>query len=345
MNSSKKGHFPSMCFLSPSRKVIQAYSSILSNRNNDTQKLGTVIPIPKFDFNLVNALCDETIEILRLGIPLITIDSHTTIAGDIHGNLFDLIRLFKVTDFSNNGHLLFLGDYVDRGKFSIETVVLLFSLQCTYPDQIHLLRGNHEFSSVNSKSSFYNDIIEQYGSERLWKKINSVFEYLPISALIQKKVFCVHGGISSYLDIISDINSIKLPISEFAFNKILEDFMWSDPSKKVDFYETSPRGNGHLFGHKAISDFLKTNNINHIIRAHQVVKSGVEKFSGNRLFTVFSSSNYMNKGNKGGLIVVNEQCVISALVLPPINIPQTLKFEVYDETKLPNLISHKTASG
>ncbi|KAK8899948.1 hypothetical protein M9Y10_002271 [Tritrichomonas musculus] len=317
-----------------STKIMKIYSPIILTKKDNVSLVGTTFPIPFFEESIISDLCNETISKLKGSSALIRINSHCTIAGDLHGNLFDLIRIIKATDFSNNGNLIFLGDYVDRGKFSIETVVLLFALFCTYPNCVHLLRGNHEFANINSQNNFRDDIIEKYQSDSLWKKINSVFDYLPIAALIQKQVFCVHGGISSYLYNIDDIDDIELPMSQYYLSGIVEDLMWSDPNPNVSYYAPSSRGNGHLFGREAIKDFLLSNNIKHIVRAHQVVRSGVEKFAGNSLFTTFSSSNYLGQGNKCGLIVVNDSCQISALLLPPIPITKNPKFAFVNNTKL-----------
>lgn len=171
----------------PSAKVMKIYAPIILTKKDNTSLLGTTFPIPFFDESTISDLCNETIEKLKNSSSLLRINSHCTVAGDLHGNLFDLIRIFKSTDFSNNGNLLFLGDYVDRGEYSIETIVLLFAMFCTYPNYIHLLRGNHEFANINSINGFKDDILKKYHNDSVWKKINNVFDYLPIAALIQKK--------------------------------------------------------------------------------------------------------------------------------------------------------------
>lgn len=322
----------------PSAKVLKAYAPIALSKNDNTLMLGTsLFPIPFFDETVISNLCEETIDKLKKKSALLRINNRCTVAGDLHGNLFDLIRIFKATDFSNNGNLLFLGDYVDRGEYSIETITLLFAMFCTYPNIIHILRGNHEFSFINSKNRFRDDIIKKYKSEFLWKKINSVFDYLPIAALIQHQVFCVHGGISSYLNSIYDIDNIELPINSYFFSGILGDLLWSDPNPNVEFFAPSSRGEGHLFGKKSLKKFIQDNKIQHVIRAHQPVKAGVEKFAGNCLFTVFSSSNYQGLGNKSGLIVVNDLCQISALLLSPIQTVVNPKFVTVYSTKLNNI--------
>lgn len=320
----------------PSAKVMKIYAPIILTKKDNISLLGTTFPIPFFDESTISDLCNETIEKLKNSSSLLRINSHCTVAGDLHGNLFDLIRIFKSTDFSNNGNLLFLGDYVDRGEYSIETIVLLFAMFCTYPNYIHLLRGNHEFANINSINGFKDEILKKYQNDSLWKKINNVFDYLPIAALIQKKVFCIHGGISSYLNSIDDIENIELPMSSYYLSGITEDLMWSDPSPNVEYYAPSMRGNGHLFGRNAVKNFILDNNIKYIIRAHQAIRSGVEKFAGNCLFTVFSSSNYQGLGNKSGLIVINDTCQISALLLSPIEVTKKPKFVSIQSTKLNN---------
>ena len=125
-------------------------------------------------------------------------------------------------------------------------------------------------------------------------------------------------------------------MSSYYLSGITEDLMWSDPSPNVEYYAPSMRGNGHLFGRNAVKNFILDNNIKYIIRAHQAIRSGVEKFAGNCLFTVFSSSNYQGLGNKSGLIVINDTCQISALLLSPIEVTYKPKFASIQNTKLNN---------
>ncbi|OHT03658.1 Serine/threonine-protein phosphatase PP-X 1 [Tritrichomonas foetus] len=314
-------------------KVLSAYEKILFTSKDTSHLLGSFIPIPVFDSDLVSALCDEALMILKSQSPLIKINGKCIVAGDLHGNLLDLLRILKIKNFSNDEHFLFLGDYVDKGPFTIETVILLFALLCNYPNKIHLLRGNHEFSRVNGKCGFRNDIMIKYENDNLWYKINSVFDYLSIAALINEKVFCVHGGISPNLDTINDIDFFQMPFKDYLENDVISDLLWSDPNCSISYYSRSERGIGKFYGEKAVSEFIYTNQIKCIIRAHQYITGGIAKFNGNSLFSVFSSSNYLGYGNKCGILEVDECSSISAYALPPILIKEA------DFPEIPNTAS------
>lgn len=140
---------------------------------------------------------------------------------DLHGNIRDLIRILKSISFLESDlKILFLGDYVDKGNFSLEVITLLFSLFLQFPERIFLLRGNHEFSNVNVEYGFKDELYKQYKNDRLWEKFNSVFNWLPIAALIGNKIICFHGGISPQLKNIDQIRSIERPISTFRGNNL-----------------------------------------------------------------------------------------------------------------------------
>ena len=246
---------------------------------------------PFFDKNTIINLCENTIEILKKQETLLKLNGNFIIVGDLHGNIRDLIRIFQTVGFPPQTNFLFLGDYVDRGSFSLEIIILLFSLICIYPENIFLLRGNHEFPEINEKYGFKDQILEEYNDENLWNLFNNVFTYLSLACILNNEIFCVHGGITPELTKISQILDINKPILSNNDSLILG-LMWADPSKEALDYIKSNRGCGFNFGYEAINKFLLNNKLLRIIRAHQCVCQGISKFIDDKCITIFSSSNY-----------------------------------------------------
>lgn len=210
----------------------------------------------------------------------------------------------SINNNSNCKKYLFLGDYVDRGDYSIEVITLLFSLAILFPDHIYLLRGNHEFRETNMSYGFYEQIKSQYEEchDELFETFNNAFDFLPISAIVNKCIFCVHGGLSSKLTLVSTINRLQRPIKECS-GQLLQDLMWSDPTTEIDAFLPSARGSGTLFGFYATSTFLKGNNLKYLVRAHQWIPKGIFTLFNGVVTTVFSSSNY-NKGTESGCAIL-----------------------------------------
>lgn len=275
--------------------------------------------LPQFSEQVVFDLCQATKDRLVTYPKLIEITGNCFIIGDLHGNIFDLMRIMTKITFPLQNNLIFLGDYVDRGHFSVEVVVFLFALYCKFPDKVILLRGNHELPDMNGSYGFQDEIIELYQRDALWYTFNNVFSYMPFGCLINQNIFCVHGGISSNLKTLDQI--LELPPSVVnCQDEMIYDLLWSDPSSKDIWYEDSPRGKGHLFGEKALRAFLTENHLTTLIRGHQCVQQGIETQYNNALITVFSSSFYCNlQPNLCGVLYVDSKGSMKTLRLSPKN--------------------------
>jgi serine/threonine-protein phosphatase PP1 catalytic subunit len=199
------------------------------------------------------------------------------VVGDIHGQFPDLIRLFKKGGFPPDQKYLFLGDYVDRGRQSVETIILLLCFKIKYPNKIYLLRGNHECATINRIYGFYDECKRKF-SMKLWKVFSECFNILPVSAVIENKIFCTHGGISPDLNGISQIEKIKRP-QEVPEEGVLCDLLWSDPEEGLEGWENNERGVSYIFGEDCVGKFLSDNDLDLICRAHQVVEEGYEFFA------------------------------------------------------------------
>jgi len=166
-----------------------------------------------------------------------------------------------------------MGDFVDRGYYSVETFLLLLALKVRYPDRITLIRGNHESRQITQVYGFYDECLRKYGSVNVWRYCTEIFDYLSLSAIIEDKIFCVHGGLSPSINTLDQIRTIDRK-QEVPHDGAMCDLMWSDP-EDIDGWGLSPRGAGYLFGGDVVESFNNTNNLNLICRAHQLVMEGM----------------------------------------------------------------------
>ncbi|KAG5519733.1 hypothetical protein PMAC_000006 [Pneumocystis sp. 'macacae'] len=209
----------------------------------------------------VQILCYKAREILIEEANVQWIDSPVTICGDIHGQFHDLIELFKVG-----------GDFVDRGFNSIETFLLLLSFKVRYPDRITLIRGNHESRQITQVYGFYDECIRKYGNTNVWRYCTEIFDYLSLAAIVDGRIFCVHGGLSPSITTIDQIRLLDRK-QEVPHEGPMCDLLWSDPDN-ISGWSVSPRGAGFLFGGDIVKSFCRINQVEMIARAHQLVMEG-----------------------------------------------------------------------
>jgi serine/threonine-protein phosphatase PP1 catalytic subunit len=253
-------------------------------------------------------LCSEAKKIFLKQPILLELGPCLNICGDIHGQFYDLLQLFEIGGYPPEKNYLFLGDYVDRGKQSIETIALLFAYKIKYPENFFLLRGNHECSSVNRIYGFFDECKRRY-SVKLWKNFIDCFNCLPIAAVIDDSIFCCHGGLSPELIFVNQIKNIIRPTDVPEYG-MLCDILWSDPSENEnmnEFFGFNERGISVTFSKKSLKNFLNDNNLELLCRAHQVVEQAYEFYGNNTCVTVFSAPNYCGMfDNSGAMMVVDE---------------------------------------
>ena len=220
------------------------------------------------------------------------------------------MRIFEYGGFPPEANYLFLGDYIDRGKQSIETVCLLLCYKIKYPENFFLLRGNHECAQINRIYGFYDECKRRY-SIRLWRVFSDVFNCLPVAALIDEKIFCMHGGLSPELKNLDQIKNIMRP-TDVPDTGLLCDLLWSDPERGIDNYGDNDRGVSFTFGENVVRKFNEKHDIDLICRAHQVVEDGYEFFQRRQLVTLFSAPNYCGEfDNSGAMMSVDETLMCS----------------------------------
>ncbi|MCO5566287.1 hypothetical protein L7F22_019963 [Adiantum nelumboides] len=285
------------------------------------------------DCGEIAELCSAAQNIFAREHSVLQIRAPVKIFGDLHGQFGDLMRLFdEYGSPSTAGDItyidyLFLGDYVDRGQHSLETIILLLALKVEYPQNVHLIRGNHEASDINALFGFRIECIERMGENDgiwAWHRINQLFNWLPLAAIIEKKIICMHGGIGRSINHVEQIESLQRPITMEAGSVVLMDLLWSDPTENdsVEGLRPNARGPGLVtFGPDRVMEFCKNNDLQLIIRAHECVMDGFERFALGHLITLFSATNYCGTANNAGAILVlgRDLIVVPKLIhpLPP----------------------------
>lgn len=250
-------------------------------------------------------LCELAKELLLEESNVQPVSSPVTICGDIHGQFFDLMELFKTGGECPETNYIFMGDFVDRGYHSLETFTMLLALKVRYPDKVTLLRGNHESRQITQVYGFYDECQQKYGNANAWKYCTQVFDLLTLAALIDGRILCVHGGLSPDIRTLDQIRTINRN-QEIPHEGEFCDLMWSDP-EDIDTWQVSPRGAGWLFGKQVTNEFININNLNLIARSHQLVHDGYKFMFDKQLVTVWSAPNYCYRcGNIAAIMEVEK---------------------------------------
>ncbi len=300
-----------------------------------------------FDIDTVIELINRCIKVVEEQPMVLRVEAPVKIFGDIHGQYQDLMRFFDLYSAPIEGpggdieglDYIFLGDYVDRGTHSLETMCLLMALKIKYPNQIHLLRGNHEDRWINSIFGFHAECEHRMNDNSenpiVFNHFNDLFDRLPLAAIVNDTVLCVHGGIGSSISSISDIEKIKRPLEIIhevtnIDQQLVIDILWSDPTDSdmdngIQPNSTrDPTGIGNIvkFGPDRVNEFLKNNSLSLILRAHECVMDGFERFASGQLITVFSATDYCGKHkNAGAILFLTNKFEIKPYLIYPQDCP------------------------
>lgn len=262
----------------------------------------------------------SNVELIFQSEPIfLDIESPCTIVGDIHGHILDLFRILKTQGLPDKTRYVFLGDLVDRGEFSVETIALVYLLKFLWPQNVFIIRGNHEFDFLASQCGFKKQLLETYYDESVYRHYLSSFSEIPLAIRIDNKMLCVHGGIGPSLFSVKQIASLKKPIFDFG-SELIDPLLWSDPNDSVESFEPSSRGTGFFFSESVLAEFLNLSNLEVLVRAHECVMEGSEaKFHG-KLITVFSASNYCGiVKNMSAIIKVTAPMELTSVRFPPLD--------------------------
>lgn len=301
-----------------------------------------------------NISCLQAKEILRDESNVQPVNAPVTVCGDIHGQFYDLAELFRIGGACPETNYLFMGDYVDRGWFSLETVTLLVALKVRFRNRITILRGNHESRQITQVYGFYDECLRKYGNANVWKYFTDTFDYLPMTAVISDRIFCLHGGLSPSIDTLDHARDLDR-VQEVPHEGPMCDLVWSDPDDRYVTYGAgigascrvivekrfayplfyfvyvmrscgwgiSPRGAGYTFGQDITEQFTHINGLHFIARAHQLVMEGYQWQHNRMVVTVFSAPNYCYRcGNQAAIMEVDD------------TLDQTSKDTIHDHCKL-----------
>ncbi|CUM66092.1 uncharacterized protein PRCAT00003746001 [Priceomyces carsonii] len=269
----------------------------------------------------IRILRDAT-DMLKEEPNLLEVPAPVTVCGDVHGQYFDLMKLFEVGGDPSNTAYLFLGDYVDRGSFSIECLLYLYALKLNYPDTFWMLRGNHECRHLTEYFTFKSECLHKYSPD-IYEECVTSFNALPLAAIMNKQFFCVHGGLSPDLRSLSDL--IKLDrFKEPPTKGLMCDLLWADPVEEYDdnnmdqtFVKNTVRGCSYAFTYKAACQFLEKTGLLSIIRAHEAQDAGYRMYKRTKtmgfpsLLTMFSAPNYLDTYNNKAAVLKYENNVMN----------------------------------
>lgn len=327
-------NFQNQAYHSLEQRVIEYYMNISTNYeiNSDIEEKMYINNV--LSYSEIMGLCDRVVQIIRSENSLIRIKGSNSVRifGGIHGQLIDLLYFFEHFSWPHfhRGDILsmkyvFLGNYVDGGKFSLEVLSILFSLKIMFPDKIFLLRGKHEDTSINSTFGFHLECKQKFGAngEAIWERINDVFEFLSISALINHQVLCIHSGIGKSIRSIEHLSDILKPIhvkSEEIFDKnnvnrlsLIDrhvfDCLWSEIVEKNNFDKSlsdqideieEHTKDSNIFEQNTcysscdIEDFMNKNSIKLIVRTSDYCKRGYRYNMNDRVISLVSATNFCN---------------------------------------------------
>ena len=311
-----------------------------------------VLRLPHISYHLLSNLISDATKIFSEEPTILKLQSPAVIIGDLHGQILDLFRILKSVGSIDecDKKIIFLGDFVDRGYFSIETITLVLIMKILWSQKVYIVRGNHEFCQVFYAGGFGNEIKSNYPNNcnALISSFNTCFSHIPLAAIIDDFAICLHGGIGPNVKSVSLIEQIEKPVDSFD-NDVVAEVLWSDPSEYIQNFHPSTRGMGYLFGYSSLEEFLASYNLSVLIRGHQCVEGGVTSFWNDTCYTVFSASNYcgVTNNNAGILTVLPDKTLTPEIFNPIISISRddATFFECNDlskldlnEIKLPNLV-------
>ncbi|KFW03133.1 Serine/threonine-protein phosphatase with EF-hands 1, partial [Eurypyga helias] len=286
--------------------------------------------------------------------------------GDLHGNLDDLLLIFYKNGLpSEQNPYVFNGDFVDRGKNSMEILIILFAFLLIYPNDLHLNRGNHEDYIMNLRYGFTKEVSKKYKDhgKQILCLLREVFSWLPLATIVDSKVLILHGGISDTTDLdflntlernkvrgllassdvfspctvgplpwqyishsLSALTCYQSSVAGVCYLQIL-DILWSDPRSQNGCTPNKCRGGGCYFGPDVTAKLFERYNLKMLIRSHEFKPEGYEISHDGKVITIFSASNYYEEGsNRGAYIKLNPELI-----------PRFVQYRVSKHTRRQNL--------
>jgi protein phosphatase len=286
--------------------IYSFYSDLINHGVSTYAAEPTKLILPTIPFTTLRELLRASAATFVHEDTILKIDDDLVIVGDIHGQILDLFRILSEFGRPPLTRYLFLGDIVDRGPFSTETAVLILTMKVLWPSSVFVIRGNHECSELWGRGGFARELESLYPSLNATLEFVRAFAMMPLGAVVNGKILCLHGGIGPRVSSIAALAKITRPLMAKDVGPVL-DVLWSDPREFCENFFPSTRGSGHFFGSAAISNFLLSNNAELLIRGHECEDAGFAYHLGGKVLTVFSASGYCNvTGNMSGVVLVKK---------------------------------------
>jgi serine/threonine-protein phosphatase PP1 catalytic subunit len=233
------------------------------------------------------------------------------VIGDIHGSLTSLLKIYKKIEEKSPEVVIFLGDLVDRGPKQLECFLLVLILKILQPQKFYLLKGNHETLEMNQRYGFFQDFLGKFNKSEDFNEILDLYRVLPLCALINTSILCLHGGIPQDFEILNKLKNVKTKELDSYHNKLsqnLTEIMWNDPKAGLEGFSESFRGYGiKFFGENVFEAFLKKNGLKFVIRSHECFPEGYRWFFRKRLLSIFSSANYRGPNPASYAVIKNDE--------------------------------------
>ena len=272
------------------------------------------LEVPHMSSEAVTAVAAQAGAVFRSEPTRLQIKPPVTVVGDLHGQLFDLYRILATQGLPPVTTYLFLGDLVDRGEYSVPTLMLVYAMKVLFPDHVFLVRGNHEDDDMARRSGLFQEVMVLYHDEAVYRSFLSSFDMIPLAASIGPSILCVHGGFNEEIKSLAQIDAVQRPIQE-CDRQLVDGLTWSDPSEQVETFAPSMRGRGCVYGVKAFTELQNSTGIKTLIRGHECVAEGVRYSFSRQLITVFSASNYCGfNRNKASALTITEDYQIKEYV-------------------------------
>ena len=299
-------------------KIYQCFRTLLTVNVSEYESKTSNLIFPKIPIPILSELCYSFNHAVAVEPVLLRLKGDFIIVGDLHGHILDLFRILKKFGHPPKTSYIFLGDIVDRGEFSTETLILIFLMKVLWPENTYIIRGNHEFSEMWKTHGFIDELELLYNESSVVDLFANAMVNLPMAAVINDKYLCVHGGIGPSTPNINELAKLSRPWYNFNSEPI-RSILWSDPKDNVKTFEPSKRGSGFFFGAEALEDYLKEQNLELLIRGHEVETKGVSYSLNNKCVTVFSSSNYCGTtNNDAGILKVLVDGDPEAVIMSPL---------------------------
>jgi protein phosphatase len=287
--------------------ILEAFSPYF--RLKDSEYETAFLTFPMLPCPTFSLLCKTVRDVFRNEPMVLSIHRPTTIIGDLHGHIIDLFRVLGRFGLPPRRTYLFLGDIVDRGEFSTETLILVFVLKVLFPTDVYVIRGNHEFSEMIDRCGFSDELHSIYGGDAAERLVLEAIAWIPIAACIGRSVLCVHGGIGPDVESLEQIAALNRPLRSYDEDDVVGSLLWSDPTEALREFQPSAR---------AIAQFLDATGFDYLVRGHEVADPGIEVRLEAKVITVFGASNYCGRSaNRAGVLTVRpDGARESSLFLP-----------------------------